>query len=130
MVYTLEEKKKMDNLLAVFAEYTAQHEEFDIAYSDKTGYVRLIIAEHADAVFFKLENFDHLMEMFCMEVICAEVDKLQSQKPWLHNWDIDYTHIRSHMQCYIDRLDEAYRDQAEKILDRYIRDRAFSIRLP
>jgi hypothetical protein len=58
MVYTLEEKKKMDSVLQALAAYTAAHAEFDIAYSDKTGYVRLIIAEQADQVFFPLSGFD------------------------------------------------------------------------
>lgn len=68
MKYTSEEKCRMDRLLAVFADYVADSREFDIAYSDKTGYVRLIIDECADAVFFPLESYDEMLRMFVNDI--------------------------------------------------------------
>lgn len=130
MVYKPEEKKKMENLLEVFAQYTAQHQDFDIAYSDKTGYVRLIIAESADTIFFKIKDFNDLMDMFCMEIVADEVDKQLNEKPHLNNWDIDYDSIRRNLQKYIDQLDEANREQAATVANRYIYSRAISIYLP
>lgn len=43
MVYTQKEKQKIDNLLMVFGDYLAANKNVDIAYSEKSGYVRLII---------------------------------------------------------------------------------------
>ena len=130
MLYTPEEKKKMDNLLEVFSEYTAQHPDFDIAYSDKSGYVRLIIADCADTVFFYLKNFDDLMEMFCMEIVFDEIDKQLTENPSLTNKNVDYDTIRHHIQQFIDRLEKAYQEQAQTIADLYILQKANSPCLP
>ena len=130
MVYTLEEKKKMENVLAVFAEYTASHSEFDVAYSDKTGYVRLIIAACADRFFFPLSDFNDLVNMFCMEIVSEEVESQLEMNPLLENQDVDYDSIRLRIQGYIDRLDKAYRAQAAEVADKHIFKRRMSPYLP
>lgn len=130
MVYTTEEKRKMDSVLAAFADYTAASKEFDIAYSDKTGYVRLIIEECADHVFFPLQSFEKLVEMFCMEFIFAEVNEMFSGGKYPENMEVDYDRVRFRIQRYIDVMDEDYREQAENAVNRYIincvRNRLFS----
>lgn len=130
MVYTPEEKKKMDNVLHAFAEYTAANTEFDIAYSDKTGYVRLIIAEHADQVFFPLGGFDELVDMFCMEIVSEEVEKQLETNPLLENQDVDYDMIRLRLQGYIDAMEEAFHTQAAEVVNKHILKRAMSPYLP
>lgn len=130
MIYTQEEKNKIDNALHAFAEYTADNTEFDIAYSDKTGYVRLIIDEHADPFFFALSNFDDLMDMFCMEIVYDEVKRQLELNPSLENRYVDYDIIRFRLQGYIDKMDEAYQLQAEKVVNKYILKRASSPHLP
>ncbi len=130
MVYTAEEKKRMDNVIQAFAEYTAASDEFDIAYSDKSGYVRLIIADCADQVFFHLSGFNQLMDMFCMEIVSEEVEKLLEENPFLNNEDVDYDAIRLRLQGYIDRMDDVYQEQAEKVTNRYIVNCAMSPLLP
>lgn len=120
MVYTPEEKKRMDNVLQVFAEYTAAHTEFDIAYSDKTGYVRLIIAEGADQCYFPISGFDELMDMFCMEIVCDELQRQMEENPLLENRDVDYDAIRFRLQSYIDAMEEAYRSRAINVADAHI----------
>lgn len=130
MIYTQEEKNKIDNALHAFAEYTADNTEFDIAYSDKTGYVRLIIDEHADPFFFTLSNFDDLMDMFCMEIVYDEVKRQLELNPSLENRYVDYDIIRFRLQGYIDKMDEAYQLQAEKVVNKYILKRASSPHLP
>ena len=64
MVYAREEKERMDRLLAAFADYVESSDEMDVAYSPKSGYVRLITAEDADAVYFPIESYDAMLEMF------------------------------------------------------------------
>ena len=130
MVYTTEEKKKIDNLLEVFAEYTAQHPDFDIAYSDKTGYVRLIVAECSDWAFFPMKTFDDLVEMFAMEIVYEEVHKDLEKYPNMMNYNVDYDKIRCRMRSYIVQLEDQYQEQAEKAAERYIRQREMSIYLP
>lgn len=130
MVYTPEEKKKMDDLMDVFAEYTANHSEFDIAYSDKTGYVRLITDEGADQYFFPLSDFNDLVDMFCMEIISEEVERQLREDQFLENRNVDYDSIRLRIQGYIDKLEEAYQAQAAKVVDQYIFKRSMSPYLP
>lgn len=64
MVYTIEEKKKMDDIARVFSQYVADSREIDLAYTEKTGYIRLIIEEYADPVFFPIADAEDLLEMF------------------------------------------------------------------
>lgn len=130
MVYTPEEKRKMDNVIQAFAEYTAAHNEFDIAYSDNTGYVRLIIDAGADQCYFPLSGFDNLMDMFCMEIVSKEVENQLVRNPSLENKDVDYDSIRLRLQGYIDRMDEEIQIQAGKVANMYIFKRAMSPYLP
>ncbi len=130
MVYTPEEKKKMDDALQAFAQYTAGHTDFDIAYSDKTGYVRLIVADCADQVFFPLGGFDDLMDMFCMEIISEEVENQLEKNLHLTNKDVDYDSIRLRLQRYIEKMDKAYQAQAEKVVNMHFFKRAISPYLP
>lgn len=130
MVYTPDEKRKMDNVLAVFAKYTARHTGFDVAYSDKTGYVRLITDACADHCFFTISGFDDLMDMFCMEIVSEEVERQFRKNKNLENWDVDYDSIRLRIQGYIDGLEEAYQAQAAKVADKYILERGLSPYLP
>lgn len=130
MVYTQEEKKKMDNALQAFAEYTAASTEFDIAYSDKSGYVRLIIDEGADAVFFLLNGFEDLVDMFCMEIVSDEVKQKYDENPFLKNQDVDYDAIRLRLQTYIDKMEEAYQQQAMRVVNAYVLKCAMSPYLP
>lgn len=130
MVYTPEEKKKMDNALYAFAEYTAVNTEFDIAYSDKTGYVRLIIDEHADPFFFTLSSFEDMIDMFCMEIVYDEVKLQLERDPSLNNWDVDYDAIRLQLQTYIDKIEEAYQQQAMNVANAYVLKCAMSPYLP
>ena len=130
MIYTQEEKKKMDNALQAFAEYTAASTEFDIAYSEKSGYVRLIIDEGADAVFFLLSGFEDLVDMFCMEIVSDEVKQKYDENPFLKNQDVDYDAIRLRLQNYIDKMEDVYQQQAMNVVNAHVLKCAMSPYLP
>lgn len=130
MVYTQEEKRKMENVLQAFAEYTAGNPDFDVVYSEKTGFVRLITAECADAIYFIMNDFESLVDMFCMDIIADAVQTALDHDPDIENCDIDYDAIRAEIQVYIDRIDEEYRSQAEDIANRHIMLDSLDPRLP
>ena len=69
MVYTPEEKKRMDALVKVFEGFIADSNEIDVVYSGKKGYVRLIVEESADSVYFPIKDFDDMLNMFMFEII-------------------------------------------------------------
>ena len=90
MVYTPEEKQRMDALLAAFSGYVRSNRDMDVAYSERSGYVRLITADHADTVYFLIEDFDDMLRMFCYDVVADEVDYALERDPELINRDMDY----------------------------------------
>ena len=73
MAYTPEERLRMAKLVKAFDEYIASNEDIDIAYAEKTGYVRLIVAEATDWFFFPIKSFDDMLEMFFFDVFSDEI---------------------------------------------------------
>lgn len=101
MVYTPEEKKKMDRLLAACADLVANSPETDVAYSDKTGYVRLIVGEHVDNIYFKYDDFEDMLRTFTMDVVYEEMEKALAVNPKLTNQTMDYEPPRKRMKDYV-----------------------------
>lgn len=77
MVYTQEEKRRMDRLLAAFGDFVAQSDEIDVAYSDKSGYVRLIVADCADSIFFNYTDYDDMLRTFIFDATNCMMDRLR-----------------------------------------------------
>ena len=48
MIYTIEAKQEMDRIIGVFADYIQKQSYFDILYSEKVGYIR-VLAERPEA---------------------------------------------------------------------------------
>jgi len=106
MKYTPEEKQKMDKVMAAFADYVAQSKEIDIAYSDKSGYVRLIIDDGADPVFFLMESCDDLLQMFYFDIFCDMVYDARRINPELCLETMDFCAVRTRLLTYLDDLGE------------------------
>lgn len=73
MAYIPEERLRMAKLVKAFEGYIASNRDIDIAYAEKTGYVRLIVAEATDWLFFPIKNFDDMLEMFFYDVFSDEL---------------------------------------------------------
>ena len=50
MIYTKQEKQKLDRVISVFAERLKESDAFDLVWSDKVGYVLLDISTNYDYV--------------------------------------------------------------------------------
>jgi len=48
MIYTKQEKQKLEQVISVFAERLKESDAFDLVWSDKVGYVLLDIARRVD----------------------------------------------------------------------------------
>ena len=118
MRYTAEEKLKMERLLEAFGDYLAKNQDVDVAYSEKTGYVRLIIAECADAVFFPIQNYNEMLQMFFYDILCDEVSHALERNASLTNADMDYSAVRERLASILSTLED--RDHAMSELDRFI----------
>ena len=118
MVYTPEEKLRMDKVLEVFEDYIAESQEMDIAYAEKTGYVWLVVAESADWIYFPISGFDDLLEKLCVCVAMEEEERsialvgdyslVDAQHPRgllsarLHNLDSDQAYALKKMEAYLE----------------------------
>ena len=50
MIYTKQEKQKLEQVISVFAERLKESDAFDLVWSDKVGYVLLDISTNYDYV--------------------------------------------------------------------------------
>ena len=100
MIYSSEEKLRMDRLLATFSDYVAHSQDIDIAYSDKSGFVRLIIEECADTVFFPITSFDDMLSMFLGDFLLNEETRVQDYQC------IDYDRLRCRLTPRLSGLGE------------------------
>ena len=63
MVYTQAEKEKMALLLEMFPSFIREQDYFDIVYSEKLGYLRIVPGgDHSDDQVFRIEDFDSLLQ--------------------------------------------------------------------
>lgn len=119
MVYTQKEKERMDRLLEIYRRFLAQSEDVDVVYSEKVGYVRLIVDECADPFFFRIEDFEHMLSDFVMDVVYEEVKKAYEQDDDLTNQTMNYELPRKRMQDYVKDLD-GDRECALSLIEKYI----------
>ncbi len=110
MIYTQEEKEKMDALLQAFQSYIDQHEHYDVLYSKKAGYLRVITGEDCDTIYFPITGFADMMRMFTDDFLSDEEGHAG------HYLKRDYDHVRSLMAPRLDALGD-FRDEAYGIMD-------------
>ena len=70
MFYTAEEKSRMDYLLTTFGEYIRGNKEFDIVYSEKQGYLSLVINTNHGIIgdISPMKDFDALLEELFIQI--------------------------------------------------------------
>ena len=70
MIYAAEEKSRIDCLLNVFGEYIRSNKEFDIVYSEKLGYLSLVINTKHGIIedVSPLKDFDALLEEMFLQI--------------------------------------------------------------
>jgi hypothetical protein len=70
MVYTAEEKSRMDYLFTTFGDYIWGNKEFDIVYSEKLGYLSLVINRKCGIIedASPMKDFDALLEEMFLQI--------------------------------------------------------------
>ena len=76
MIYSQEEKAKMDTLLQAFRSYIDQNPHYDVLYSKKAGYLRVITGENCDAIYFPITGFADMMRMFTDDFLSDEESRV------------------------------------------------------
>ena len=61
MIYTAEEKSRMDYLLATFGDYIRGNKRFDVVSSDKLGYIVMNIDKDEVQVLLQIKDYDTLL---------------------------------------------------------------------
>ena len=98
MVYTPEEKARMDVLLHAFQHYVDAHTYYDILYSHKAGFLRVCVGESADQIYFPISGFDDMLRMFV-------ADFLQDEENRMENFLLlDYDHVRTLLTPILEKL--------------------------
>lgn len=119
MVYSPEEKIRMDCLLEAFGDYLAGSGEIDVAYSEKTGFVELVVEEGADHLFFPIKSFDDMLQFFFYSVLSEEVSLAEERNPDLTNATMDYSVPYERLRAIVATMD-ADRDYALGKLEEFI----------
>ena len=98
MVYTPQEKQRMDHLLQVFQDYVDSYEFYDIVYSPKAGFLRICVGEGADEIYFPITSFENMLAMFINDFLSDEEDRVES------SLDRDYDRVRKLLTPLLNRL--------------------------
>jgi len=110
MTYTQEEKAKMDALLQAFQSYVDRREDYDVLYSQKAGYLRLLTGESCDAIYFPITGFADMMRMFADDYLADEENRVG------HCPKLDYDHVRHLLIPRLDTLGK-HREEAYGIME-------------
>ena len=115
MIYTQEEKAKMDALLRAFQSYIDQHEHYDVLYSKKAGYLRVITGENCDKIYFPITGFADMMRMFTDDFLSDEESRVG------HYLKRNYDYVHSLLAPRLDTLG-SHRDEAQQIMEKTFDD--------
>lgn len=109
MIYSQEEKAKMDAVLEAFQSYIDGQEDYDVLYSQKAGYLRVMVGESCDTIFFPIAGFADMVRMFVN-------DYLSEENPAGSYREQDYNRVRGKLSYRMDALG-MYRDIAYEIME-------------
>ena len=113
MIFTAEEKKRIDNVMAAFGDYIREHEDFDIVYSDKVGYFRIWVPQMTYEAPKPLNNVDALLEELFFQ-ISGDV------------WKLKLVGYHDDIELFPEEIVEVRR-RAEAILNTMTQDREYCL---
>ena len=108
MVYTPEEKKKIEEMMAVFEDYICHMPDYEILYSNKVGYLWLLTADNADHIYFPIEDRDAFL--------CSLVENAIIDAQIMGCTPIDYKKIRRFFFTQLGKLETDF-DHCVEVLD-------------
>lgn len=113
MKYLPEEKAKMDVLLQAFQSYVDRQEDYDVLYSRKAGYLRILTGESCDAIYFPITGFSDMVRMFTDDFLeDEEMRTVDCAK-------CDYDYVRSLLTPRLDTLGP-FREEAYRIMEQTV----------
>ena len=109
MVYTPEEKDRMDELLHAFRPYIDAQSHFDVVWSNKAGYLRIITENSCDPIFFPIPDWESMLRMFID-------DHLQDEEECPISGQADLCRVHRKLTAILSTLTHS-REQALHLLD-------------
>lgn len=74
MVYSQGEKERMALLLEMFQSFIREQSYFDIVYSEKLGYLRIVPGgEAADDLVFRISDLDELLRVLADDILFEQL---------------------------------------------------------
>ena len=116
--YTEAEKRRIDNILKAFANFIREQNYFDIVYSEKVGYVKILVemeSEPASALATAGEMLDTLCDEFIAETVFSP------QNPSHRLTEEAKTESRSRLMAIIAQIEED-REYYLDYVTRYIQE--------
>ena len=113
MIYTQEEKVKMDTLLRAFLPYVDSREDYDVLYSSKAGYIRVITGASCDQIYFPIDGYRSMVQMFTDDFLSDEEMRVG------HYLKRDYDYVRSLLMTRLDTLGEHRKETCEIMEDTF-----------
>ena len=111
MIYTPEEKQRIDRLIEAFRSYIDGQDYYDVVFSPKAGFLRVIVEEGCDEIYFPLDGFDDLLRMFIDDFLQDEESRVK------HFLLRDFDHVRSLLMPHLNMLGED-REYAISLMER------------
>lgn len=122
MIYTAEQKKRIENILAAFRDYIDGSKEVDVVYSKKAGYVWIPIGEIAKSMVHEIieEPGVLLLRLFSEIYLdvsreCIRDDEVRSE---LNSEEI--AELQRRIESYINSMTDS-RDYCQAYMEQYIR---------
>lgn len=122
MGYTTGQKKEMDAIFEAFAGFVQEQNYFDIVYSQKAGYLRILVEDPEEGA-ISLDSPEKMLEYLCSDVINDVVYSPDNPKK-SHDDRVltayEETESRRRLAAILETL-KGEKDCAAAIADRYIK---------
>ena len=108
MVYSDNEKEMMDALIAAFRSYIRQHPYFDMVYSEKAGYLRLILR---DDTVIRISGFEELLKTLIDDMVADEEESRAGE--------VDLENVRAVLLARFSQMGQ-WEPLCKQLTDRYL----------
>lgn len=124
MIYTEEVRKKLDNILKAFEKYIDGQNYFDILYSQKVGYLWIVVDPPGGAGAEQLDTPERMLDVLFNEIINDVINSPENtthipDARTLTEWE--ETEIRHRITAILNRIEGGGAEYLE-YLDEYIQD--------
>lgn len=123
-VYTEAEKHRIDIVLKAFAEFIKGQNYFDIMYSEKVGYVQILVDLCETEPVSVIKSTEEMMDTLIYEVISEVVDSPENQridKDALELTEYEETESRRRLTAIVEKIQEE-REYWMTYIDQYLKD--------